>query len=304
MCGAGISTSSGIPDFRSPKTGLYAQLEAYNLPYPEAIFDLEYFEENPQPFYLLMKELLPSGYNPSKTHHFLKLLQDKNLLVKLFTQNIDGLEYQAGINPKLLIEAHGHMRTSKCIQCNYKCETSEYVEQVRQMKIQCCPKCENYIKPDIVFFGEGLPPKFFVESHEVHMRCDLLIILGTSLSVAPFNNILLNIPDKTPILLINKEDSLEYFFGNHGMKNPGNKHYKYIGDCDEAIELLVKKLGWEDEFSKVNSEKKKNSLKKEGIEITIEEEVEKTKEETMLNPNQKDNKLEEVIKDVNGLNLN
>ena len=124
MAGAGISTPSGIPDFRwkllkhscvvpcslyimprfahaqicivfprSPGTGLYDNLKQYRIPYPEAVFDADYFEGNPKPFYTLAKELYPSGkYQPNYIHYFLKMLDQKGLLLRVYTQNIDGLE--------------------------------------------------------------------------------------------------------------------------------------------------------------------------------------------------------------------
>jgi hypothetical protein len=94
MAGAGISVSAGIPDFRSPGTGLYSQLQRFSLPWPEAVFDLRYFRHNPKPFCMLAKELWP-GYHkhaPTPTHHFLRLLHEKGLLMTVFSQNVDGLE--------------------------------------------------------------------------------------------------------------------------------------------------------------------------------------------------------------------
>ncbi|XP_068004584.1 NAD-dependent protein deacetylase sirtuin-3, mitochondrial isoform X4 [Melanerpes formicivorus] len=92
MAGAGISTPSGIPDFRSPGSGLYSNLAQYDIPYPEAIFELMYFFANPKPFFTLAKELYPGNYRPNYAHYFLRLLHDKGLLLRLYTQNIDGLE--------------------------------------------------------------------------------------------------------------------------------------------------------------------------------------------------------------------
>ncbi|VDN40730.1 unnamed protein product [Dibothriocephalus latus] len=78
---------------RSPKTGLYANLQQFNLPYPEAIFDLGFFKRRPKAFYTLAQELYPSGrYRPNVTHYFLRMLHEKSLLKRVYTQNIDGLE--------------------------------------------------------------------------------------------------------------------------------------------------------------------------------------------------------------------
>ncbi|XP_063253922.1 NAD-dependent protein deacetylase sirtuin-3, mitochondrial isoform X2 [Prinia subflava] len=117
MAGAGISTPSGIPDFRSPGSGLYSNLEQYNIPYPEAIFELGYFFVNPKPFFTLAKELYPGNYRPNSAHYFLRLLHDKGLLLRLYTQNIDGLERVAGIPPDRLVEAHGTFATATCTVC-------------------------------------------------------------------------------------------------------------------------------------------------------------------------------------------
>jgi len=112
MSGAGISVSAGIPDFRSPKTGLYHNLQQYNLPYPEAVFEISFFKENPQPFFQLAKALYPGTFSPTPTHLFIKLLAEKGLLLRNYTQNIDTLERAAGISPDLIVEAHLPLRTA------------------------------------------------------------------------------------------------------------------------------------------------------------------------------------------------
>jgi NAD-dependent SIR2 family protein deacetylase len=120
MTGAGISTASGIRDFRSNQTGLYHNLSQFSIPYPEAIFERDFFRSNPTPFFKLAKDLIPNveKYKPNKVHYFIRLLQDKNILHRLYTQNIDGLESLAGIRQERLIESHGSFRTARCTNCN------------------------------------------------------------------------------------------------------------------------------------------------------------------------------------------
>ena len=94
LTGAGLSVAAGIPDFRTPGTGLYDNLQKYNLPFPEAVFDLQFYRRNPQPFCQLAKELWPGiKFVPTLAHCFLTLLHRKGLLLRCYTQNIDGLEH-------------------------------------------------------------------------------------------------------------------------------------------------------------------------------------------------------------------
>lgn len=83
-----IITAAGIPDFRSPTSGLYNQLRGFDLPYPEAVFELEYFKKHPEPFFALAKELYPKSYKPTPCHYFIRLLHDKGLLLRHYTQNV------------------------------------------------------------------------------------------------------------------------------------------------------------------------------------------------------------------------
>ena len=116
MTGAGLSTPSGIPDFRTPGSGIYDNLQKFNLPYPEAIFDISYFRGNPQPFYTWAKEFFPGvHYQPNEGHYFIKALENHSKLLRLFTQNIDGLELIAGLPEEKLVFAHGSFASASCI---------------------------------------------------------------------------------------------------------------------------------------------------------------------------------------------
>lgn len=158
MAGAGISTSAGIPDFRSPVTGLYSRLKEYNLPYPEALFDISYFKENPSAFYTLFEELYPDGtkYRPTLTHTFFRLLDKKKKLLRVFTQNIDTLEHLSGLNHEKIVEAHGSFVNARCIACKKEVSNEWLEEKVKAGQVARCEqiKCKEKdvappIKPDI-----------------------------------------------------------------------------------------------------------------------------------------------------------
>lgn len=182
MAGAGISTPSGIPDFRSPGSGLYDNLQQYDLPYAEAIFEINFFHHKPEPFFALAKELYSGNYQPNLTHYFVRLLHDKGQLLRMYTQNIDGLERLAGIPPERLVEAHGTFSTATCTVCRRNYKGEDLCPDIMEGQVPTCPTCKGVVKPDIVFFGEELPQHFFKYLRDFPLA-DLLIIMGTSLEV-------------------------------------------------------------------------------------------------------------------------
>ncbi|KZP08669.1 SIR2-domain-containing protein [Athelia psychrophila] len=192
MLGAGISTSAGIPDFRSPDTGLYANLARLDLPFPEAVFEINFFRQNPVPFYTLAKEMQPSQFRPTPTHSFIKLLADKQLLQICLTQNIDTLERRAGVPPALIVEAHGSFASQRCIDCSspYSDEKMKVAVVSEQVPLCETADCGGLVKPDIVFFGESLPSSFHRAVPKLR-EADLLIVMGTSLTVHPFASLAL-----------------------------------------------------------------------------------------------------------------
>ncbi|XP_069314685.1 NAD-dependent protein deacetylase sirtuin-2 isoform X2 [Eulemur rufifrons] len=260
LVGAGISTSAGIPDFRSPSTGLYANLEKYHLPYPEAIFEIGYFKKHPEPFFALAKEFYPGQFKPTVCHYFMCLLKEKGLLLRCYTQNIDTLERVAGLEPEDLVEAHGTFHTSHCISplCRREYSLSWMKEKIFSDVIPKCEKCQSVVKPDIIFFGENLPARFFSCMQSDFQKADLLIIMGTSLQVQPFASLIGKAPLSTPRLLINKEKTgqrdpfLGMMLGLGGsMDFDSKKAYRdvaWLGDCDQGCLALADLLGWKKEL--------------------------------------------------------
>ncbi|XP_041426481.1 sirtuin 2 S homeolog isoform X3 [Xenopus laevis] len=281
MVGAGISTSAGIPDFRSPGSGLYANLQKYNLPYPEAIFQIGYFKENPEPFFALARELFPGQFKPTICHYFMRLLKEKGLLLRCYSQNIDTLERVAGLTSEDLVEAHGTFYSSHCVGafCGAEYSLSWMKEKIFSDLIPKCEKCNNLVKPDIVFFGESLPSRFFSAVKSDFPKVDLLIVMGTSLQVQPFASLVSKVSSKTPRLLINKEltgqgDSFLSVLGlGGGMDFDSEKAYRdvaWLGDCDDGCLALADFLGWKAELEEL--------VKKEHAEIDAAAEAAKKKE--------------------------
>ncbi|WAR18517.1 SIR2-like protein [Mya arenaria] len=198
--------AAGIPDFRSPGTGLYDNLQKYNLPNPQAVFDISYFRENPEPFFILCKQLYPTkAFKPTPCHYFIKLLEKKGKLLTHFTQNIDTLERVTDLSDEKLVEAHGTFNTGHCTQCLTEYGRDWMRDEIfSERKIPKCTKeeCNGVVKPDIVFFGECLPKKFSQHIKDVN-DCDLLIIMGTSLVVHPFASLTSRTRDDVPRLYIN-----------------------------------------------------------------------------------------------------
>ena len=174
--GAGVSTESGLKDFRSPD-GLYN--EKYKYP-PEEILSHSFFISKTEEFYTYYKDKLNSlNYKPNITHKTLKKLEDKNLLSSVITQNIDGFDKEAGI--KNVLELHGSVMRNYCMDC-HKFYDGEFI-----FKSKGIPKCTcgGIIKPDVVLYEEPLDEETTNKAIKEISEADLLIIAGTSLNVYP-----------------------------------------------------------------------------------------------------------------------
>ncbi|CAK9116696.1 unnamed protein product [Durusdinium trenchii] len=162
MAGAGISVSANLPDFRS-KGGLYDQLRhTTNITSPETIFTSGLLNKNPELFNQVMQKLRVDGVEPTLTHAFLKLLEKKKILKRLYTQNIDSLERKVGIQEANLIECHGTTARSKCQECRKVYSKEDYFDWKGEGVPRC--HCGGLLRPDIVLFGEPLPTSFQTSS--------------------------------------------------------------------------------------------------------------------------------------------
>uniref|UniRef100_A0A7E4UTU6 NAD-dependent protein deacetylase n=1 Tax=Panagrellus redivivus TaxID=6233 RepID=A0A7E4UTU6_PANRE len=245
MVGAGISTSAGIPDFRTPGTGLYDNLAKYNLPAPELIFSIDLFRENPIPFFDLAKDLFMSDAKPTLAHYFMRLMTEKGHVRRIYTQNIDTLEYMAGTPPDKVITAHGSHYSNTCQKCRAKYDQQWMIDHFYRAQdlVATCTKCKGVVKPDIVFFGENLPLAFYQNVGTDFDACDLLIIMGTSLVVYPVAGIVDSVKSHTPRLLINLEPAGAKHLRYH--KKHGNKRdVFYQSSADDGCRKLAELLGY------------------------------------------------------------
>jgi NAD-dependent histone deacetylase SIR2 len=282
LTGAGVSTSAGIPDFRSPETGLYANLAKLDLPYAEAVFDISYFRNNPNPFYALAHELYPGKFRPTVAHAFIALLAKKELLHMLFTQNIDCLERVAGVPGEKIVEAHGSFATQRCIECKTEFPDDMMKAAIANAEVPHCtvPQCNGLVKPDIVFFGEPLPDSFRENSPKIS-QANLVLILGTSLSVQPFASLPGFVLEGVPRVLINLER-----VGGIGSR-PDD--VCILSDCDEGIRHLADALGWRKELEALWKEV---SGKKDSQDAVTAPTAHKTKDEVL------EDEIEKLTKEV------
>lgn len=179
--GAGVSTESGIPDFRSID-GLYQQKWKYP---PETIISRSFFDANPKEFYRFYREkLLISGIKPNAAHLKLAELEKAGILKAIITQNIDGLHQMAG--SKNVLELHGSTLRNFCMDC-HKFFDADYIKQSENSSdtLPHCDICGGLVKPDVVLYEEGLDDQIIEKSIQAISSADTLIIGGTSLVVYP-----------------------------------------------------------------------------------------------------------------------
>lgn len=294
LTGAGISTSLGIPDFRSKGTGLYAKLEHLGLSDPQEVFDISLFREDPSYFYSVARDILPSTDRFTPTHAFIALLDRMGKLLTNYSQNIDNLEAKAGISPDRVVQCHGSFATASCMRCGHKVVGETIFPDIRAGRIPKCQRCTQaalaaasvaggrhtkrkrsrngsngpggkktangrrydsqsddeddddddghdiaqqigIMKPDITFFGEALPDLFSrrLTEHD-RDRVDLVVVIGTSLKVAPVSEVVPYLPPHIPQIYISRTPVSHVNFD-----------IDLLGDCDIVVAELCRRAGWD-----------------------------------------------------------
>lgn len=287
LTGAGISTSLGIPDFRSKETGLYSQLEKLGLGIndPQEVFNIDVFRQDPNIFYSVAKDILPDTKGLfSPTHAFIAKLQNMGKLLTNYSQNIDNIEANAGIQPEKLVQCHGSFATASCQKCGYKVQGDAIFADIKAGRIPRCVTCiaslrnngsmkrkrsynkstgrktrrrsanddddddDQYdipaagiMKPDITFFGEELPDEFSqrLVKHDRDL-VDLVIVIGTSLKVAPVSEVVPYLPAHIPQIYISRTPVTHVNFD-----------IDLLGDCDVVVAELCRRAGWDLKHSMV-----------------------------------------------------
>ncbi len=197
LTGAGISTPSGIPDFRSEGTGLWSRDE------PLEVASLSTFRTHPERFYAWFRPLARQIFEaqPNQAHVALAQLEHRGLLKAIATQNIDMLHHKAGSTN--IIEMHGTLATLSCTQCFQKVDSLPYLKPfVDEGKMPLCPRCGAVLKPDVILFGEQLPQKAWFDAQRASRACDLMIVAGSSLEVMPVASLPMQAIDRGAHLLI------------------------------------------------------------------------------------------------------
>jgi NAD-dependent deacetylase len=180
LTGAGVSTPSGIPDFRSPGSGLWESANPY------VVASIIGFRLKPKAFYDWVKPLAAKAFaaEPNPAHEALAELEDAGMLAAVITQNVDGLHQKAG--SKEVLELHGHIRESSCLRCQRAVPTDTLIDRfLTSGEVPRCSDCGGVMKPKVVLYGEQLPMDA-VDAAMAHVRqADLMLVAGSLLEVVP-----------------------------------------------------------------------------------------------------------------------
>ena len=224
--GAGVSTPSGIPDFRG-KNGLYSKI-------PPDIFDIDRFYEDPVRYYKFHKErlLVVREAKPNIAHRVIAELEKRGMIEAVITQNVDGLHRKAG--SENVVELHGSLERYVCTVCGRKYDSQFVEKEIWKGEVPKCPECEGLLKPDVVFFGEPLPELELLKAYRIAEESDLSIVVGSSLVVYPAAMIpRITVENGGKLVIIN--------MGETGLDSMAYR--KYEVEIEEFFEGVAKELG-------------------------------------------------------------
>jgi NAD-dependent deacetylase len=197
LTGAGSSTPSGIPDFRSPETGLWERAD------PLEVASLYAFRRNPEAFYAWFRPLVRTWLisEPNPAHRALAALEREGWLKAIITQNIDGLHQRAGSHE--VLELHGHLREATCMNCYRVVRVSDLLDEfLATNEVPRCKVCGGVMKPNAVLFGEQLPIQV-VNAAMMHVRrADVMLVVGSSLEVMPASHLPLLVHERAGHLIV------------------------------------------------------------------------------------------------------
>jgi NAD-dependent deacetylase len=180
LTGAGHSTPSGIPDFRSPQSGIWENVD------PVEVASIYSFTRKPEVFYEWIRPLarLMRDASPNPAHFALARMEAAGYLRAIITQNIDMLHARAG--SREVYELHGNLREVTCIQCYEVYDAAAYIDEVIENGgVPRCPACGGVLKPNVILFGEQLPARALLAAERAARTCDVMLVAGSSLVVAP-----------------------------------------------------------------------------------------------------------------------
>ena len=228
LTGAGVSVPSGIPDFRTPETGLWAKVD------PMEVAHIDVFEREPERFWSYYRPRFEAlgDKEPNRAHGVLSELERRGLLEGVITQNIDRLHRAAG--SENVIEVHGSIETSSCRICANSFELEEMDDLFDERGVAVCSVCRGAVKPDVVLFGELLPESAMARATELAERADLILCVGSSLAVYPVAGLPRVTLESGGHLAIVTKGATPY---------DADAELKLEGEVDEELDALLAALG-------------------------------------------------------------
>lgn len=204
--GAGLSTESSIPDFRSPG-GVWSKYDPSDFYFDKFISDekarVKYWQMSTE-FYQTMKDAVPN-----RAHMAIKALEDTGKLIAVVTQNIDRLHHKAGNSPDKIIEIHGTAFSVSCLSCGKSYDRDDIQERIGSgVKVPYCDDCSGILKPDTISFGQAMPQDKMAQAMAHARECDLCIVLGSSLVVYPAASVPVNaVESGAKLMIINRDET-------------------------------------------------------------------------------------------------